>query len=191
MHVDRERNRLYFLLHESPVVLPCDFRGLWSLDLETGEYVQRARFTRNLHRLVAQPDGSLYVMDDSTVVRYRPEDDSVQLVYTVRQGPPVGPGLSLGSAEVKERYWMIAPFAFENDTIWSGRPFSRLRVRERRLDVLPPPDARLSRPSGRWHGMDYLPDQNALLASLDNGIWLLKLKPRGAAVRGNPEEAAP
>ena len=191
MHVDRERNRLYFLLHESPVVLPCDFRGLWSLDLETGEYVQRARFTRNLHRLVAQPDGSLYVMDDSTVVRYRPEDDSVQLVYTVRQGPPVGPGLSLGSAEVKERYWMIAPFAFDNDTIWSGRPFSRLRVRERRHDVLPPPDARLSRPSGRWHGMDYLPDQNALLASLDNGIWLLKLKPRGAAVRGNPEEAAP
>jgi|GEM_PF-3966838 hypothetical protein len=191
MHVDRERNRLYFLLHESPVVLPCDFRGLWSLDLETGEYVQRARFTRNLHRLAAQPDGSLYVMDDSTIVRYRPEEDSVQLVYTVRQDPPVGPGLSLGSAEVKERYWMIAPFAFENDTIWSGRPFSRLRVQKRRHDVLPPPDPRLKRPSGRWHGMDYLPDQNALLASLDNGVWLLKLKPRGAAVRENPEEAAP
>ena len=191
MHVDRERNRLYFLLHESPVVLPCDFRGLWSLDWETGEYVQRARFTRNLHRLVAQPDGSLYVMDDSTIVRYRPEDDSVQLVYAVRQDPPVGPGLSLGSAEVKERYWMIAPFAFENDTIWSGRPFSRLQIRERQHEVLPPPDPRLNRPAGNWLGLDVLPDKQALLASLDSGVWLLKLKSDGTESGGKQGKAMP
>ena len=191
MHVDRERNRLYFLLHESPVVLPCDFRGLWSLDLETGEYVQRARFTRNFHGLSAQPDGSLFLTDDSTIVRYRPAGDSVQLVYTVRQDPPVGPGLSLGSAEVQERYWMIAPFAFENDAIWSGRPFSRLRIQERRHEVLPPPDPRLNRPVGRWHGMEYLPDSHALLASMDNGVWLLKLKPNDAAACRNQEATSP
>lgn len=191
MHVDRERNRLYFLLHESPVVLPCDFRGLWSLDLETGEYVQRARFTRNFHGLSAQPDGSLFLTDDSTIVRYRPAGDSVQLVYTVRQDPPVGPGLSLGSAEVQERYWMIAPFAFENDTIWSGRPFSRLRIQERRHEVLPPPDPRLNRPAGRWHGMEYLPDSHALLASMDNGVWLLKLIPNDAAACRNQEATNP
>ena len=191
MHVDRERNRLYFLLHESPVVLPCDFRGLWSLDLETGEYARRARFTRNLHCLNAQADGTLYVMDDSTIVRYDPLDDSVQLVYAVRQDPPVGPGLPLGSAEVKERYWMIAPFAFEHDTIWSGRPFSRLQIRERQHEVLPPPDPRLNRPAGNWLGLDVLPDKQALLASLDSGVWLLKLKSDGTESGGKQGKAMP
>ena len=191
MHVDRERNLLYFLLHESPVVLPCDFRGLWSLDLETGEYKSRASFIRNLCYLAAQPDGSLYVMDESTIVRYQPDEDSVQLVYTVRQGPPVGPSLTLSSAEVKERYWMIAPFAFDNDTIWSGRPFSRLRVQARRHDVLPPPDPRLNPPTGRWYTLDYLPEQNALLASLNNGIWLLKLNTNETETGRQQEEAMP
>ncbi len=191
MHVDRERNRLYFLLHESPVVLPCDFRGLWSLDLATGEYVQWARFTRNLHRFAAQPDGSLYVMDDSTIVRYRPESESLQLVYTVRQDPPVGPGLTLGSAEIAERYWMIAPFAFENGTIWSGRPFSRLRVRECQHEVLAAPDPSLRRPTGHWHGLEYLPDQPALLVSMTDKIWLLKLNPDNTVVGGDKEEVVP
>ena len=191
MHVDQERHRLYFLLHESPVVLPCEFRGLWSLDLETGEYAQRARFTRNFHRLSAQPDGTLYVMDDSTIVRYRPEDDSVQLIYTVRQDPPVGPGLSMGSAEVKERYWMIAPFAFEDSTIWSGRPFSRLKIRERRHEVLPSPDPRLSRATGSWHSLDYLPDPHALLASRVDAVWLLKLPSAATDDHESEKEPAP
>ena len=191
MHVDRERNRLYFLLHESPVVLPCEFRGLWSLDLETGEYVQRARFTRNFYRLSAQSDGTLYVMDDSTIVRYDSTDDSVQLVYTVRQDPPVGPGLALGSAEVKERYWMIAPFAFEDGTIWSGRPFSRVHVRERRHETLPPPDPRLSRATGSWHSLDYLPDPHALLASKVDAVWLLKLPPAAPDDHDTDQEPSP
>ncbi len=183
MRVDRANNRLYFLLHVGPNVLPCAFRGLWSLDLKTGEYAQRTHFTRNLHRLSVQPDGSLYLMNDSTIVRYRPEDDSVQLVYSVRQDPPVGTGLSLDSAEVKERYWMIAPFAFEDGSIWAGRPFSRLHIRERRHEVLPPPDPRLNRPVGNWHGLEYLPDQHAMLASLDDGVWLLELS---SATTNNP-----
>ena len=124
-------------------------------------------------------------------MRYRPEDDSVQLVYTVRQDPPVGPGLSLGSAEVKERYWMIAPFAFEDGTIWSGRPFSRLKIRERRHEVLPPPDPRLNRPVGNWHGLEYLPDQHALLASRDDGVWLLKLSSAPANIHVSEKEPAP
>jgi hypothetical protein len=191
MHVDREGNRLYFLLHVGPNVLPCAFRGLWSLDLKTGEYAQRAPFTRNLHRLSVQPDGCFYLMDDSTIVRYRPENDSVQLVYTVRQDPPVGAGLSVGAAEVKERYWMIAPFAFEDSTIWSGRPFSRLHIPERRHEVLPPPDPRLNRPAGKWHGLEYLPDQHALLASLNDGVWLLKLSSTTTDVHASEKEPAP
>jgi len=177
MHVDRERSRLYFLLHLGRMVLPCDFRGLWSLDLKTGEYKQRARFIRNFHRISAQPDGSLYLMDNSTIVRYQPEDDSVQLVYTVRQDPPVGPGLTIGSAEVQKRYWMVAPFAFENSAIWSGQPFSRLFIGESRHEVLALPDPRMSRNLAYWHRLEYLPDPHALLASMVDAIWLLKLQP--------------
>ena len=86
---------------------------------------------------------------------------------------------------------MIAPFAFENDAIWSGRPFIRLRIQERRHEVLPLPDPRLNRPAGRWHGMEYLPDSHALLASMDNGVWLLKLKPNDAAACRNQEATSP
>ncbi len=189
MHVDLENHRLYFLLHVAPNVLPCAFRGLWSFDLETGEYAQHAHLTRNLHRLSAQPDGILYLMNDSTIVRYQPADGSVQLVYTVRQDPPVGAGLPVGSAEVKERYWMIAPFAFEDDSIWAGRAFSRLRIRERQHEVLPPPDPRLNRPVGHWLGLEYLSDPHALLASLDDGIWLLKLTSEPAII--HEREKAP
>lgn len=190
MHVDHENHRLYFLLHIDPVVLPCDFRGLWSLDLETGEYVQRARFTRNFHRISAQPDGTLYVMDNSTIVRFDPKDDSVQLVYTVRQDPPVGPGLTLGSAEVQERYWMIAPFAFDNGCIWSGQPFSRLCIRERSHEVLKPPDPRLSRIPAYWHGLDYIPEHHALLASMVDTVWRLTLLPEEAGP-DDKQEVAP
>lgn len=191
MHVDKERNRLYFLLHLGRMVLPCDFRGLWSLDLKTGEYVQRARFTRNFHSISAQPDGTLYVMDGSTIVRYHPEDDRVQLVYTVRKDPPVGPGLTLGSAEVPERYWMVEPFAFENETIWSGRPFSRIHIREHQHEVLNPPEPRLSQLTGHWHGLDYLPDQHALLVSMTDKIWLQKLLPGETGSGGGEQKRAP
>lgn len=191
MHVDRESNRLYFFLHVGRIVLPNELRGLWSLDLETGEYALRARFTRNFHGISAQPDGTLYLMDGSTIVRYHPEDDRVQLVYTVCKDPPVGPGLSLGSAEVPERYWMIAPFAFENETIWSGRPFSRLRIPGRQHEVLNPPDPSLSRLTGHWHSLDYIPDEHALLVSMTDKIWLLKLLPEATGSGGGEKEQAP
>ena len=86
---------------------------------------------------------------------------------------------------------MIAPFAFENDTIWSGRPFSRLQIRERQHEVLPPPDPRLNRPAGNWLGLDVLPDKQALLASLDSGVWLLKLKSDGTESGGKQGKAMP
>ena len=84
---------------------------------------------------------------------------------------------------------MIAPFAFEDDSIWAGRPFSRLRIRERQHEVLPPPDPRLNRPVGHWLGLEYLPGPHALLASLDDGIWLLKLTSAPAII--HEREKAP
>lgn len=191
MHVDMERNRLYFLLHVGRIVLPNEFRGLWSLDLETGDYVQQARFTRNLQSISAQPDGTLCLMDGSTIVRYHPEGDRVQLVYTVRRDPPVGPGLTLGAAEVKERYWMIAPFAIENETIWSGRPFSRLQIQESRHEVLTPPAPDLNRVTGDWHSFNYLQEEHALLVSMTDKIWLLKLTPAGSAIHENEQKVVP
>ena len=84
---------------------------------------------------------------------------------------------------------MIAPFAFEDDSIWAGRAFSRLRIRERQHEVLPPPDPRLNRPVGHWLDLEYLPDPDALLASLDDGIWLLKLTSEPAII--HEREKAP
>lgn len=86
---------------------------------------------------------------------------------------------------------MIAPFAFEDGTIWSGRPFSRLHIPERRHEVLSPPDPRLNRSTGNWHSLEYVPDQHALLASMTDQIWLLKLPREAVGTTENEQEAKP
>ena len=103
----------------------------------------------------------------------------------------MGPGLAPASAEVQERYWMIAPFAFEDGTLWSGRPFSRLNIPERRQEVLSPPDPRLNRPTGSWHSLEFIPDQQALLASMTDQIWLLRLLREVAEVTEKEQETKP